>query len=306
MAERWTLDDLRVFCAVAEIGSLTSAADSVGLSLSAVSARLKALEQAFGATLCERSHKGISLTPAGHRLRAHARDLLEKAALVTEDVSDYGCAPRGIVRLAANTTAVTEHLPDLLAEFLAQHTRVDVALVEAATADVLRQVREGQVDLGIFTPGPPADDLVVQPFRKDRLAMVVSLSHAWAGRSSMPFHESLVSNHVCLQRSAALYEFLTQRAREQGRRLVSRIHVAGFDAIGRLVGRNVGVAVMPESAARRLEAAHRLHVIALEDAWADNTLSLCHRGEGSLSASARALLASLLEVPSGSAEGALQ
>src|SRR6218665_3810038 len=103
MAERWTLDDLRVFCAVAETGSLTSAAAAVGLSLPAVSARLKALEQTFAATLCQRSHKGVALTPAGNRLHAHARDLLEKASLVTEDVSEYGSAARGIVRVVSNT-----------------------------------------------------------------------------------------------------------------------------------------------------------------------------------------------------------
>lgn len=288
---------MRVFCAVAETGSLTAAADAVGLSLPAVSARIKALEQAFAATLCQRSHRGVELTPAGHRLHAHARELLEKAALVTEDVAEYGSARRGIVRVAANTTAVTEHLPDLLAEFLARHAQVGVALTEAVTADVLRQVREGQADLGIFTPGPPVDDLVTLPFRDDRLVLIVGGGHPWAGRTSMPFHETLLANQVCLQRSAALFEFLVQRAREQGRRLISRIHVAGFDAMARLVGRGVGVAVMPESAARRLEDGHQLSVVALEDSWADNQLMICHRGSEGLPPSAKALLACLTEAP---------
>jgi DNA-binding transcriptional LysR family regulator len=293
MAERWTLDDLRVFCAVAETGSLTSAAAAVGLSLPAVSARLKALEQTFAATLCQRSHKGVALTPAGNRLHAHARDLLEKASLVTEDVSEYGSAARGIVRVVSNTTAVTEHLPDLLATFLARHPQVDVALVEAVSSEVLKQVREGQGDIGIFTHGPPVDDLVTIPFRNDRLVLIVNRHHPLAGRPSIQFHETLLSNQVCLQQTAALFGFLAQRARDQGRRLVSRIHVAGFDAMARLVGRGVGVAVMPESAARRLKEGHQLSVVTLQDAWADNPLVLCHRGEDSLSPSARALLSAL-------------
>lgn len=293
MTDRWSLDDLRVFCAVADAGSLTAAGDAVGLSLSSVSARLKALEETFGTELCRRSHKGVELTPAGLRLQAHARDLLEKAALVTEDVTEFGTRPRGLVRLAANTTAVTEHLPDLLAAFLPAHPHIDVALVEGTSADVLRQVREGQADIGICTPGPAANDLCALPFRSDRMVLVVHAGHPWAGRGTIDFQESLWSDHVCLQRSAALVGFLVQRARDLGHQLKGRIHVAGFDAMARLVGRGVGVGVMPESAARRLEQAHGLAVLVLNDAWADIPLSVCVRALDELSPSSRALLAAL-------------
>lgn len=301
MSERWSLDDLRVFCAVADAGSLTAAGDAVGLSLSSVSARLKALEEAFGTELCHRSHKGIQLTPAGLRLQAHARDLLEKAALVTEDVTEFGTQPRGLVRLAANTTAVTEHLPDLLAAFLAAHPRIDVALVEGVSADVLRQVREGQADIGICTPGPAAGDLCSLPFRSDRMVLVVPATHPWTDRGTIAFQECLWSDHVCLQRSAAMYGFLVQRARDQGRQLKGRIHVAGFDAMARLVGRGVGVGVMPESSALRLKEAHGLGVLVLNDAWADIPLFVCVRSLDELSPSSRALLAALR--PEGSAPG---
>ena len=294
MAERWTLDDLRVFCAVVEAGSLTAAGDAVGLSLSAVSGRIKALEAVLGTELCHRSHKGIRVTPAGRRLQAHARDLLEKVALITEDVMEFGTHPRGLVRLVANTTAVTEHMPELLAAFLTAHPKIDVSLVEGVSAEVLKQVREGQADIGIFTPGPPVADLTTFAFREDRLVVIAGKGHPWAGRASIDFHESLWSDHVCLQRSAALFQFLGQRARDQGRSLKGRIHVAGFDAMARLVGRGVGVGVMPESAARRLEHAQGLSVLALNDAWADNELHVCVRATELLSPATRALLAALV------------
>lgn len=301
MTSRWTLDDLRVFCAVADAGSLTAAGDAVGLSLSSVSARLKALEETFGTELCHRSHKGIQLTPAGLRLQAHARDLLEKAALVTEDVTEFSTRPRGLVRLAANTTAVTEHLPELLAAFLAAHPGIDVALVEGTSADVLRHLHEGQADIGICTPGPSAGELCSLPFRSDRMVLVVAASHPWAARGTLAFQECLWSDHVCLQRSAAMYGFLVQRARDQGRQLKGRIHVAGFDAMARLVGRGVGVGVMPESSALRLMQAHGLSVLTLIDAWADIPLSVCMRSLDELSPSGRALLAALL--PEGLPQG---
>ena len=296
MPLRWSLDDLRVFCAVVEAGSLTAAAHTVALSLPAVSARLKALEDAFGSALCLRSNKGIELTPAGRRLLGHARDLLEKAALATEDVAEFGAMPRGSVRVAANTTAVTEHLPEPLGRFLKANPKVAVALTEGVSAEVLRRVREGQADIGIYTPGPATPDLQTWPFREDQLVLIVHAEHPWAGRKAMGFHETLAGNHVCLQRSAALFQFLSHKARDQGLTLSGRIHVAGFDAVARLVAQGVGVAIMPRSAAQRLQNQAALALVALTDDWADNALHLCVRQAEALSAAARALVTALMSV----------
>ena len=138
-------------------------------------------------------------------------------------------------------------------------------------------------------------DLTTYPFREDRLVLVVGAAHAWAQRSAIDFHESLWSDHVCLQRSAALFPFLTQRARDLGRNLKGRIHVAGFDAMARLVARGVGVGVMPESAARRLQQTQNLGVLTLNDPWADNPLHVCVRAPDLLSPAGRALLSSLVD-----------
>jgi DNA-binding transcriptional LysR family regulator len=292
---RWTLDDLRVFCALAEAGTLTAAADQVALSLPAVSARLKALEDAFGTALCERSPKGVTLTAAGQRLLAHARDLLEKASLTNEDVADFARTPRGQVRMAANTTAISEHMPELLARFLAAHPRIDIALTEAVSAEVVKQVREGQVDIGIYSPDFLVSDLVSFPFRDDQLVVIVPTQHRWEAHGSVAYDEVLQEDQVCLQRSAALFHFLSVRAREVGRKLHSRIHVAGFDAIARVVAQGVGVAVIPSSAARRLQRFHDICVIALADAWAANQLLLCVRDVDDLTPATRALLQVLQE-----------
>jgi DNA-binding transcriptional LysR family regulator len=296
---RWTLDELRVFCAVAQAGSMSAAVDVVYLSVPAISAKIKSLETALEVTLFDRHASGIVATAAGKRLLAHAHELLEKAMLLTEDVQDYGLQPKGVVKLAANTTAVTEYLPQLLASFMAQHTKIDVMLSEAVSADVIRQVREGRADLGIFTPGPLVDDLLTLPFRKDRLALIVYSNHVWTARSEISFAESLIADHVCLQRSAALSRYLLLKAEEAGRPLRGRIYLAGFEAMARMVGAGVGVAVMPQSAALRLAALHPLKVLRLTDQWADNELRFVLRDEASLSVAAKGLLQALQQPEQG-------
>lgn len=269
---------------------MTAAAEQVSLSLPTVSARLRSLEDAFGTVLCLRTQKGVTLTAAGQRLLGHARDLLEKAARTNEDVSDFARAPRGHVRLAANTTAVSEHLPELMARFLASYPKIDVALVEATSAEVVKQVREGQADIGIYSPNFAVPDLATFPFCDDELVLIVSVRHRWKKQTEIAYDEVLQEDQVCPQRTAALFHFLSDRAREAGRKLRSRIHVAGFDAIARMVAQGVGIAVIPGSAARRLQTLHNVRVLTLTDKWAENQLLLCVRDADELSPATTALL----------------
>ncbi len=287
---RWNIHELQVFVAVAQAGSMRAASDLVPLSVPAISAKIKSLETAMGVSLLERHHTGIGLTPAGRRLLAHAQDFLEKANLIDEDIAEFSSKAKGMVKLAANTTAVTEYLPEILASFMTQYPKIDVALAELVSHEVVRQVRDGQSELGIFTPGPVVDDLHVLSFRQDRLCLIVSQKHVWAKRSEMDFSESLIADHVCLQKTAALYRYLVQKAQETGRALRGRIHVAGFDAIARMVSSGVGVSVLPTSAAQRLSRQHDLAIVGLRDVWADNELRLCLRDLESLSSTSRLLL----------------
>ncbi len=286
----YSLQDLRQFVLIAEAGSLSQAAEQAHTAVSAMSARLKGLEESFGVQLMLRSSKGVSLTPAGQRLLAHARELLEKVRLLESDMGDYAQQAKGLVRIAANTTAVTEYLPEALVSVMRQHAKLDISLMEAVSAEVVRSVREGRADLGIFTPSLYTEDLQVLPFRSDFLVLITPQQHAWAQRAQIDFAQTLVADHVCLQRTAALFDFLTQRARDEGLALRSRIHVAGFEAVARMVGQSVGVAIVPRSAALRLRGAHKLAVIALNDSWAANTLCICMRDRQALSASALAVL----------------
>jgi DNA-binding transcriptional LysR family regulator len=287
---RWSLQDLRQFVAIAEVGSLSQASERAHTAVSALSARLKSLEEAMGVQLMVRSSKGMSLTAAGHRLLAHARELLEKAQQLDDDIAEYAQQAKGLVRIAANTTAVTEYLPEALLDVMQRHAKLEVSLIEAVTSEVVRSVREGRADLGVFTAGIYADDLEVLPFRSDALVLITSKQHVWAQRSEISFSQTLVSDYICLQRTAALFNFLVQRALDQGLNLRSRIHVSGFEAVARMVGKGVGVAIIPMSAARRLKNLNSLAIVPLTDGWASNDLCIAIRDRTALSASALAVL----------------
>lgn len=275
MSYRYSITDLYVFQTVADMGSFSRAAEYLSLSVAAVSGRIKGLEGAFNVVLLKRSNQGIALTPAGKRLLGHTIELLKGAQLLEEDMQNYAYGQIGVIRIAANTTTITEFLPQKLTWFLEKYPKMDISLSEHSRGEVVRRVREGLADIGIFNSQVPVAELDVFPFVEDRLTFVVNEKHAWAKKEEIAFADTLIAHYVCLSPSTPQYIFLRNQAQNIGLHLKNRIHVPDFYAMATLVGHNTGVAVMPKSAAVRFSKEMPIKLIRLSDAWAENNLSLC-------------------------------
>jgi molybdate transport repressor ModE-like protein len=143
------LVDLRLFLHVAEAGSITAGAEHVGLSLASASARVRGMEEQAGASLLERGHRGVELTPAGRTLLHHARLVTDQMERMRGELGEYARGLKGHVRLLANTAAAAEFLPEILAAFLAANPSVDVDLDERPSPEVARAVAEGLAEIGI-------------------------------------------------------------------------------------------------------------------------------------------------------------
>src|SRR5688572_30055669 len=146
---QFDLTDLRLFVFAAEEGNLTRAAARQHLSLAAASARIKALEGQAGLPLLYREARGVRLAPPGEAFLHHARAVLHQAEQLRRDLHEYGAGLRGHVRVFANTTAVTDFLPEILPQFLRQNPRVNVDLQEKPNAEIARGVLDGRADVGI-------------------------------------------------------------------------------------------------------------------------------------------------------------
>ena len=120
------LVDLRLYLNVLQAGNITAGASLSHLSLPAASARIRAMEASLGVAFLQRSRRGISPTPAGQALAQHARLLLQQVERMNHDLSEYAQGFKGRIRLLCNTAALTEYLPELLADFVRQHPAISV------------------------------------------------------------------------------------------------------------------------------------------------------------------------------------
>jgi DNA-binding transcriptional LysR family regulator len=264
---QFDLTDLRLFVLTAEEGNITRAAARQHLSLAAASARIKALEGHSGVPLLYREARGVRLTPPGEAFLHHAREVLRQAEQLRRDLHDYGGGLRGHVRVFANTTAVTDFLPDLLPGFLAANPRVNVELQEKPNAEIARGVLDGRADLGIAAGAVDMLGLQAIHISTDRLVLVTSRGHRFARRKRIGFAECLGEDMVGMHHGSTLQSFLEQEAEKLGKPMKLRIQLSNFDAVCRMVGGGVGVAVVPESAAGRNLKPQKLVQIELTDAW---------------------------------------
>jgi DNA-binding transcriptional LysR family regulator len=180
-----TLDQLRIFVAVAELQHVTRAASALALSQSAVSSSIAALETQYDIKLFHRIRRNIVLTEAGQQFLSEARAVLARASSAGNMLADLAGLRRGALTLAASQTVANYWIPKVMQQFHEAYPGISLNLSITNTEQVVRQVAEGTVDLGFVEDQVETDGLDVRAVAQDELVLVVAPDHPWVGRDSM-------------------------------------------------------------------------------------------------------------------------
>lgn len=178
-----TLEQLRIFVAVAEREHLTRGAQAVNLTQSAVSAAISALEGRYATKLFDRVGRRIVLTDAGRLFLAEARAVLAQASAAEKVLTDLADLSRGSLALAGSQTVANYWLPPLIQRYRERHPGISISLVIGNTDFVAARVREGTADLG-FVEGDVEDAaLAISPVAEDEMVLVAPVTHPWTWRA---------------------------------------------------------------------------------------------------------------------------
>ncbi len=271
---RFDFTDLRLFLHVTQTGSITRGAERVHLALASASARIRGMEELLGVPLLKRGRRGVEPTDAGRSLLDHARIVLQQIETMRGDLGAYSRGLKGSVRILANTSALSEHLPALLATFLAANPAIDIDLEDRESPAIGAAIAAGDADIGIGSQAASVPGLQSHPFRTDRLVLAVPTGHRLAGKRQTRFAELLDLDFVGLPRGTALDEHLAMQAARLGRALRLRVRVNSLDTVCAMVAAGVGVGVVPEMTARRHRRVLPLTTVRIVEPWAMRELSL--------------------------------
>lgn len=291
---RFDLTDLRLFLNVSEAGTITGGAEASHLTLASASERVRGMEDGLGVPLLIRSRRGVQMTPAGRTLLHHARLVLQQMDRLHGELGEYGSGLKGHVRMLCNTSALSEHLPEVLSVYLANYPGISIDLEERASDDIVDAVRNDGCDIGMVSDSVDLDGLETYFFKSDPLVLVVHRNHALAKHTTIKLADVLDLPFVGLVEGSALNEHIAHHARRLGKQIHYRIRLRSFESICRLVGNEIGVGIVPNAVAIRYSRSTAIKRIKLNDDWTARNLVLCVRQLANLPGHAQKLLQHLL------------
>lgn len=240
------IHQLKTFVAVAREGSITRASERLHLSQPAVSAHIKAVEEALGLTLFERNARGMSLTHHGQRLLDKAEQTLSAHRNLMDEASQLKGRLSGKLRLGAGSNSNHEAVGKLLMRFSERYPEVEVTLKHAASHEVLAGLRNGSLDAGFYNeaaePDPDLGTIEVSQFGIYVVSApdLVVASEAPDWKALGAFSWIYPSASACCGRSAEslfrAHDFLPTRVISVDREAVTLTLVAGGVGVGLLHG----------------------------------------------------------------------
>jgi DNA-binding transcriptional LysR family regulator len=180
-----TLEQLRIFVAVAERQHITQASAALHLTQSAVSSAISTLENRHDVRLFDRVGRNIVLNQTGEVFLQEARSVLARAEAAEAALADLGGLKRGRLSVHASQTIASYWLPERLVAFHNLHPAIEVDVAIGNTADVARAVREGFSELGLVEGEVDDPVLSKREIGSDQLVIVVGRDHPWVDRAGL-------------------------------------------------------------------------------------------------------------------------
>ncbi|MEC8824211.1 MAG: LysR family transcriptional regulator [Verrucomicrobiota bacterium] len=183
------IETFKVFCDLIETTSFSEAAERNGISQSAVSQQVRALEDRFGVTLVERGRRNFAVTPEGEVFLKAAREILEAYRSIEEELGAMRDIVAGRLTIATVYSIGFHELPPYIEEFRQKFPDVDVQVQYRRSNQVYADVSDNHADLGLVAYPQEKKGVEIEPAWKDRLVIICPPGHPLSERNSIELRE---------------------------------------------------------------------------------------------------------------------
>ncbi|MGD9985573.1 LysR family transcriptional regulator [Pseudonocardia sp.] len=245
-----TLLQLKVLIAVIEHGGFTAAGAALGMSQPAVSRSVAALEAELGAPLLARNRAGATLTEAGVRAVAHAREVVRQSDLLRTEVAAVSGQVTGTLRLASLPSATGTLIAPLLRGFAERCPLVKVRLLEGSDDEIRDWLDQGVVDAGVVTV--PAPGLRLELLDSHEMVAVLPAGHPLGAAEAVDY--AALAAEPFIRSNCGCAQVFESVARQVGVRLDIAFEARELAAVLEMVGAGLGVSIVPAVALRAVPA----------------------------------------------------
>ena len=282
-----TLQQMRLFEAVARHGSITRAAEEVHLTQPSVSMQVKTLEEKVGMPLTEQIGKALHLTRAGEEVAAACRDILGRLSEMETALEDLHGEVGGPLSVAVVSTS-KYFLPQLLGSFKRRFPKVEPRLQITNRETVLARLRDNVDDLYIMGQPPEEEAVIAEPFLENVIVFVARPDHPLVGRRSIPLSRIAEENVIRREPGSGTRQAVEKLFSAAGVDLPTHMEFDDSAAIKQGVISGLGVAYLSLHSLRLELAAGEIAVLDVEGFPLRRRWFAVHRKGKRLSNAARA------------------
>ncbi|WP_051093404.1 LysR family transcriptional regulator [Sphingobium indicum] len=249
---------LASFMWIADLGSLSRAADRMRVAQPALSRQMRLLEAELGVALFARHRRGMSLTPAGEELRSRLVGPLRQIDMVIEDIRSLSSEVAGNIAIGVPPTVSLVLAGSLAKRVVSQAPNVSLRVVEGYAAHLVDWLQRGEIDVAILY-GPAADlQLKTEELLVEDICLVGSAESHLSAAKSIEFRELTKLPLILPSRPHGLRVVADNAAAKAKMRLDVRFQADSFVLMKELVESDLGYSMMPYSAVAREVEAGRL------------------------------------------------
>lgn len=242
---RVKLDDLQAFITVAEFGSFARAAEELNITQSALSRRIKKLEEDLGTRLLDRTTRRVSVSLVGEEFLPEAMRIIDEFNQSLNDIRDLVQIRTGTVAISTNMTLADTLLPEIIAEFKEKNPRVRVRLTESSSPSALERVLQRKSELALAQFGEGHPELAFEPLFEDKFVLICHRDHPLAQRNDLTWKDLDRHNFIRMRSGSGTTNLLERSLGDNMRYLSGDLEVGHFNALLAFVGQNLGISAVP-------------------------------------------------------------
>jgi DNA-binding transcriptional LysR family regulator len=246
--------ELNIFLAAAETENFSEAARQLSLTQPAVSMQIRSLEKKLGVPLFYRSGRSLVLTEQGKVLTSLARDMVNHAIQIEEEIESLKGEVVGHLKIGCSTSTGKYFLPHLAARFRRRYPAVQMTIYNHSRDVVIDELCEGAVQLAVVSALPTCKDVEYRHFFTDHVVLIVPCSHSWATRDIVTLDELRKANFILRDQLSGTREEVELTLEEAGlsvNDLNVVMEIGNSEAISMAVEEGIGVAFVSRTVARR-------------------------------------------------------
>ena len=291
------IDSLKVFCDLAETESFTKAAQINGVTQSAVSQQISALERTFKSLLIERSKKKFRLTREGQVLYDYSKQIIQTFESLQSKLQELKDIISGTIRIATIYSIGLHDLPPYVKKFMKSYPTVNVHVEYRRANQVYEDVLGNVVDLGLVAYPTKDPKLEIIALRKDPLVLICHPQHAFSKNKSVKLKSLVGQKFVGFEPDIPTRKALDKILREFGISVNNVMEFDNIETVKRAVEIDAGISIVPLGTIGQEIAKQTLAAIPLEEGDFYRPLAAIYKKNKVLSPAMKQFLTLLKEAP---------